>query len=87
MLSNLPCRCEDYILIDRGDFGSTEICGNDTSTANILLSNNSNTLQSSNLKVIFRTSESVRGHGFQLFVICAPPDDPGIIHTRIYSQY
>ena len=82
MLSNLLCRCEDYILIDRGDSGTIEICGNSTSTADmILLSNN---FKSSNLTVIFRTSESVQGHGFQMFVFCAAPDDPGIMHTCVY---
>ena len=75
MLSLLLCRCEDYILIDRGDFGSTEICGNSTSTADISY----NALQSSNFKMIFRTSESVQGRGFQMLVMCAASDDQGIM--------
>ena len=86
MLSIFLCRCEDYILIDRGGFGSTEICGNNTSTTHTIV--RSNTLQSRNLlRIFFRTSdsESVRGRGFQMFVICAAPGDPGIVHTCIVN--
>ena len=75
MLSLLLCRCEDSIIIDRGNFGSTEICGNSTSTANISY----NGLQTGNFKVFFRTSESVQGRGFQMLVMCAASDDQGIM--------
>ena len=77
MLSLLLCRCEDYILIDRGDFGSTEICGNSTSANMMPLPNN--------FTVNFRTSDSefVRGRGFRMLVFCAVPDDPGIMYNNL----
>ena len=76
MLSLLLCRCEDYILIEN-DFVSTEICGNSTSTPTWML------LLSNNFRVFFRTSESVQGHGFEMYSICFSSDEPGIIHTCI----
>ena len=57
-------RCQDYILIDRGSFGTTEICGNSTSGDSVL------ELQSRNFTVYFRTSEEKTIKGFQMYIVC-----------------
>ena len=57
-------RCEDYILIDLGTLGTTELCGNDT------LQQLAYTLEFGSTNVTFRTSESVQGVGFMMLVIC-----------------
>lgn len=76
MLSNLLCRCEDYILIERGG-SHVEICGNISSIPT------TEYVQPNNFTVIFRTSESVQGDGFLMGVICYVPEIPGIMHTCI----
>ena len=68
------CRCVDYVLIDRGDFGTTEICGNQS-----LLESKLNV---GKFKVIFRSSDTTSGAGFQMIVTCfqeAERDLPGSI--------
>ena len=70
------CRCQDYILIDYGDFGTREICGNTSPISGILQFNEGK------FKVFFRSSEEVNGEGFQMYVICfreAERDQPGIV--------
>ena len=58
------CRCQDYILIDRGPFGTTELCGNSTSDDSVL------ELESRNFTVYFRTSEDTVARGFQMLIVC-----------------
>ena len=62
-------RCRDYILIDRGEFGTTEICGNQTSMDSVL------ELQSADFKVFFRTSEETKNTGFEMYAICFEPEE------------
>ena len=67
-------RCQDYILIDRGDFGTSEICGNES------FINRELQLNGGKFRVFFRSSEQVKGEGFQMYVICfreAERDLPG----------
>ena len=57
------CRCVDYIFIDRGSFGTTEICGNQS-----LLELKLNV---GKFKVIFRSSDRISGGaGFKMIVTC-----------------
>ena len=68
-------RCQDYILIDRGDFGTTEICGNTSLITRELK------LNGGRFKVFFRSSEEKNDTGFQMYVLCfreAERDMPGI---------
>ena len=60
-------RCQDYIRINRGTFGTTEICGNQTSMDSVL------ELQSGDFDVFFRTSEETTFPGFEMYVICFEP--------------
>ena len=62
------CRCQDYILIDRGEGGTTEICGNSTTDNNTFL------LDSNNFTVFFRTSEVGRFQGFKMNIACLGGD-------------
>ena len=72
-------RCQDYIRIDRGSFGSTEICGNAITNASL------SELQSGSFTVFFRSSEDlgedeVVYKGFQMYVLCfrsEEADSPG----------
>ena len=64
-------RCQDYILIDSGPFGTTELCGNTTTVLE---------LQIRNFTVYFRTSEEGRRRGFEMFVVCF---NPGTIYNNI----
>ncbi|CAI8006040.1 hypothetical protein GBAR_LOCUS4538, partial [Geodia barretti] len=61
--------CEDFITVDRGDdgFGTQEVCGNSTNPTLVL-----QLQQSGNFKVKFRTSESNRYPGFEMYIICFP---------------
>lgn len=71
-------RCEDYIQINRGIFGTTEICGNNTPSSSV------SQLESSSANIIFRTSEEVHGVGFEMQVICFRETDrdlPGISNS------
>ena len=82
MLSSVKlCRCQDYILIDRGDFGTTEICGN----TSFILSDLK--LNGGKFKVFFRSSEEVMGEGFQMYIICFREEErdlPGLC-MRMYT--
>lgn len=60
-------RCQDYVQIIRGSFGTTDVCGK-TPTTNAVLS-----LEFGDFTVVFRTSEEVTGVGFQLYSICYRP--------------
>ena len=51
------CRCQDYVQILRGSFGSTDICGNLPSNDSVL------ELEFGDFIVVFRTSEEVRDKG------------------------
>lgn len=57
-------KCQDFILIKRGTFGSTEICGNRTAIDSVLK------LQSPSFQVLFRTSEVGQHGGFRMYAIC-----------------
>ena len=65
-----PCRCQDYIIIDRGSFGSNEFCGN--------VSLNESRLNVGKFKVLFRSSEEVMGAGFQMYIICFKDEERDI---------
>jgi hypothetical protein len=76
-------RCQDYILIDRGDFGTSEICGNES------FINRELQLNGGKFRVFFRSSEQVKGEGFQMYVICfreAERDLPGCLRPSNFSQ-
>ena len=64
-------RCQDSLFIDRGNFGTTEVCGSRTLKLNLSHSSVLNQ-QSESFRVVFRTGEGEedRGRGFQMFVIC-----------------
>ena len=68
-------RCSDYILIDRGTGGTTEVCGN-TPGDNSMLQ-----LQSGEFKVFFRTSEENTVKGFQMYIICFQPSEADLEGT------
>ena len=53
--------------IVRDFFGVTEECGNTTSPTGVL------ELEFGNFTVVFRTSEEVRGEGFQMYSLCFKP--------------
>ena len=59
-------RCQDYLLIVDGPFGTTELCGNTTATPLVL--------QTGTFTVYFRTSEEGRGRGFEMYVVCFDPE-------------
>ena len=65
-LVTLSLRCEDYIIIDRGAFGSEEICGSMSSDSFTLVGSNS-------FHVIFRTSQSWQEAGFRILAACFDP--------------
>ena len=62
-------RCQDYVELVRDTFGSSEVCGNETSTNGVL------ELDFGNYTVIFRSSEVVRGEGFEMYSICFKPEE------------
>ena len=62
-------RCQDSLIVDRGNFGTTEVCGSRTLELNSSRSSVLN-LQPQSFTILFRTSEEVRGKGFQMYVIC-----------------
>ena len=64
-------RCSDYgrdfITVDRGRFGTLEMCGNSIDSSLVL------ELQhqwSGNLRVTFHTSQRDRYPGFEMYIIC-----------------
>jgi hypothetical protein len=62
--TNKKQKCQDYILIDRGMSGTTEICGNSASNDSVL------ELESGSFTVFFRTSEEKKLGGFEMYIIC-----------------
>ena len=63
-------RCQDYILINDSSTDLIEICGNYSSNAETDMAS---FVQSSSMKVSFRTSERGRFTGFQMLVACFNP--------------
>jgi hypothetical protein len=62
-------KCQDYILIDRGVGGTTEICGNSVPKDSLM------ELQPRNFTVFFRTSETEKFTGFEMYIICFQPEE------------
>ena len=74
-------RCQDYILIDRGVAGTTEICGNTTSKES------EGELEYGKFTVFFRSSERLRFRGFEMQIVCFRPDErdlPGDQNSSCY---
>jgi hypothetical protein len=74
-------RCVDYILIDRGSFGATEICGNQS-----LLELKLNV---GKFKVLFRSNDRISGAGFQMIVTCykeTERDLPGCLRPSSFCN-
>ena len=69
---NYVYRCQDYILIDRGAFGTTELCGNMGGKDSLLQ------LESGNFSVFFRTSEQKKDTGFEMYAICFEPEEQNV---------
>ena len=62
-------RCQDYILIDRGAAGVTEICGNLSTAFDSIFS-----LDFGSLRVVFRSGEASEGFtGFSMVLYCINP--------------
>ena len=76
-------RCQDSLIIDRGDFGTTEVCGNRTLELNLSSSSILN-LQPESYRIVFRTGVGGRGRGFQMYVICYK-DEPLEGKNVLYS--
>ena len=57
-------RCEDYILIDRGPYGTDEFCGNNIPEIN------PKNLARGGVKIKFRSSERIRERGFRMYILC-----------------
>ena len=77
------CRCQDYVQIIRDTFGTTDVCGNETSMTNAVLE-----LEFGDYTVVFRSSESIRGEGFEMYSLCFIPaerDLPGMTHQCVYT--
>ena len=69
----LLCRCQDYILIDRGVGGTTEICGNTTGELQ---------LESGEFNVFFRSNDNNNDHqGFEMLIICFQPSEADLEGT------
>jgi hypothetical protein len=62
-------RCQDYVQIIRGSFGTTDTCGNTTNDDAVI------ELEFGDYVVVFRTSEEVRGRGFQMYSLCFRPTE------------
>ena len=60
-------RCQDYLQIIRGDFGTTDNCGTSPSMDAVI------ELEFGDYTAVFRTSEDIRGEGFQMYSICFQP--------------
>ena len=77
-------RCQDYVELKRDTFGSSEVCGNETSMNGVL------ELDFGSYTVIFRSSEVVRGEGFEMYSICFKPEErdwPGMCIINYYNSY
>ena len=70
-------RCQDYLLIDNGPFGTTELCGNTTTVLE---------LQTGDFTVYFRTSEEGRRRGFEMYVVCFNPGTVTILYNYLKKQ-
>ena len=60
-------RCQDYLQIIRGSFGTTDSCGSVPSDDAVVQ------LEFADYTAVFRTSEQVRGEGFEMYSICFRP--------------
>ena len=69
------CRCQDYLQIDRGAFGTTDVCG-DTPSPDAVVQ-----LEFGDFTAVFRTSEEVRGVGFQMYTVCFKQAETNLIGT------
>lgn len=69
------CRCQDYVQIIRGGFGTTDVCGNVTSPDALV------ELEFGDYMVVFRTSEEIRGRGFQMYSVCYRPEETDLDGT------
>ena len=85
MLTYVYCRCQDYVQIQRGSFGSTDICGTLPSNDSVL------ELEFGDFTVVFRTSEEVRRRGFEMYTLCFRgaernmPGMPLLLFTQCYT--
>ena len=85
MLTYVYCRCQDYVQILRGSFGSTDICGTLPSNDSVL------ELEFGDFIVVFRTSEEVRGKGFEMYALCFRPAErnmagmPLLLFSQCYT--
>ena len=70
------CRCQDYVQILRGRYGISEVCGTLSSTDTVVLQ-----LEFGNYTVVFRSSEEVRGEGFEMYSICFKPAERDLSST------
>ena len=61
------CRCSDYVIIDRGIAGTTEICGNSPSS--------DSRIQLNNFTVTFRSDKERTYTGFEMYVTCFWPEE------------
>ena len=77
MIHSTIYRCQDYVEIIRGSFGVTEVCGNTLSTDAV------QELEFGNYTVVFRTSEEVRGEGFEMYSICFRPEEKDLPSMKI----
>lgn len=76
-------RCQDYVEIDRGSFGTSEFCGNDTANAT------TSQLELGTFNITFRTSEMVRGVGFSMLVVCFKPSErdlEGCLNVSVFNS-
>ncbi|CAI8036334.1 hypothetical protein GBAR_LOCUS20360 [Geodia barretti] len=60
-------RCQDYLQIVRGEFGTTDNCGTTPSMDAVI------ELEFGDYTTVFRTSEEIQGEGFQMYTICFQP--------------
>ena len=63
----------------RGTFGSSEVCGNETSMNEVL------ELEFGSYTVVFRSSEVVRAEGFEMYSICFKPAERDLPSMCSYS--
>ena len=70
-------RCQDYVQIIRGSFGTTDTCGNTTNDDAVI------ELEFGDYVVVFRTSEEVRGRGFQMYSLCFRPTERDLPGTLV----
>ena len=78
MCSYLNSWCYDFIRINRGRAGTTEICDR-IGSSNFLLQ-----LESGNFTVTFRTSAEGEFPGFQMYIVCFEPQYHGMLLITHY---